>query len=87
MSHLCARAQKAFCDGSLGILTSLVKAVFQRLNGGRENKDADRFREMLAHLASALPVDFQEHIAAREHAVFNPFAGSAVIVSVNLGPF
>lgn len=83
MRHLGARAEKPARDRLRRIGPAVIETPFERFDRGRQNEDSNRAGKAIANLASALPVDFKQHVVALQHFVFNPDAIGAVIVAMH----
>ena len=65
----------------------MVQPPFKRLNRGRQDEDADGPFKFFAHLTSALPIDFKEHVIAPSHLGLDPGAARAVVVTMDVSAF
>ena len=59
----------------------------ERFDGRGKNEHTHGLREMLAHLARALPIDFKQDVPALFEGLVDPVPRRAVIIAVYFGPF
>src|SRR5690606_4733524 len=85
--HFASGRQQATSDDRRLILAPFLEARLERLDGRRQNKDADCLWIMTAHLARALPVDLENDVVACSEGAFYRLARRAVEIAVDLGPF
>ncbi len=83
MQHLFAGGGQALRHDDLAVLPALAHALVQRLARGRQDEDADRIGHLLAHLACALPVDFQQDVVAGGQLRLHRLPRSALPVAMH----
>src|SRR5690606_39248488 len=83
VGHLLARRGQAPGHDFLAVLPALAHALVQRLARWRQDEHAHRPRHQRTHLARALPVDLQQHVAALGQARLDRLLRRALPVAVH----
>src|SRR5690606_25501587 len=83
VAHLLARGRQPPGDHLVAVLPALAHALLQRCPRGRQDEHADRVGDPRPHLARALPVDLQQHVAAGRQQRLHRLPRGALPVAVH----
>src|SRR5574343_1137717 len=86
MAHFRLRRRKTAGNHIGAVGAASRQPASQLLHGWRQNEHANCLRKKRSHLLRALPVDFEQNIAANSQLIGNPLLRSTVEIAMHLRP-